>query len=86
MKHEKQGSRGRGVKDSSERQGSKTPEPSNPGILEPYFRTKPTCPMGTTNHENLPPSLTLPLGGGKEGVGVDKRVFRTKPLCAQGAP
>ncbi len=37
-KNEKQGSRGRGVKDSSERQGSKTFEPSNPGILEPYFR------------------------------------------------
>ena len=34
----KKDSRGRGVKDSSERQGSKTLEPSNPGILEPYFR------------------------------------------------
>jgi hypothetical protein len=32
-------SRGRGFKDSSERHCNKTLEPSNPGILDPYFYT-----------------------------------------------
>jgi lipoate---protein ligase len=40
--------------------------------LENFF-TSPSSPSetGTTQPENVPPSLTLPLGGGRAGVGVE---------------
>lgn len=45
-------------------------EPSNPGILEPYFRVKPPCPpeAAPTKYENsavvgagLKPAITEPI-------------------------